>query len=166
MTEIKPRRHLREKEATQILQQFSQKMKTNNEKLFDTKNPTVEAAETPTATIYFINGKPLLAKLNEAIIPTLIFEKALLILPRITVNMGAVPHICNGADLMAPGVTKIQDTFNVNDYAVIIDERHQKSLAIVTALTDSRTAGDMKHGKIAENLHYVGDALWNQLKKS
>lgn len=166
MTEIKPRRHLREKEATQILQQFSQKMKTNIQQLFDTKNPAVEAAETPTTTIYFINNKPLLAKLNETLVPTLIFEKALLTLPKITVNMGAVPHICNGADLMAPGIVKIQGNFNQNDYAVIIDERHEKPLAIVTTLTDSKTTSNMKHGKTAKNLHYVGDTLWKHLKKS
>jgi len=97
--------------------------------------------------------------------PTLLFEKALLFLPKITVNMGAVPHLCGGADLMAPGIVTIDGNFKVNDYVLIVDERHHKPLAIATALTDSQTARNTRHGKIARNIHYVSDDLWNQLKK-
>jgi PUA domain protein len=87
------------------------------------------------------------------------------LLPKIVVNMGAVSHICNGADVMAPGVVRIEKDYKSNDYVVIIDERHNKPLAIALALTDSQTARGLQHGKIAKNIHYVGDDLWGQLKK-
>jgi len=166
MSEIKHRRFLREKEATQILNEFTQKLRVDIKQLLDTKNLGVEVAETPTAKIFFLNGKPLIANFKNVLVPTLLFDNALLLLPKITVNMGAVPHICNGADLMAPGIVKIEANFNVNDYIVVIDERHQKPLAVAIALTDSQTARNLKHGKVAKNMHYIGDNLWNQLKKT
>lgn len=164
MAQIKHRRFLKEKEAAQIIQEFQQKTKININELFETEKPSLEVAETPVAKVYFINGKPAIANYKNTLIPTLLFDKALQTLPKITVNMGAIPHICNGADLMAPGVVKIQDNYQQNDYALVVDERHQKPLAIVTTLSDAQTTRGLTHGKIAKNTHYVGDALWNQLK--
>jgi len=166
MSETKHRRFLREKEAAQVLDEFSQKLKVDIKQLLDAKKLGIEIAETPTAKIFFIDDKPLIANFKDILVPTLNFDKALKLLPKITVNMGAVPHICNGADLMAPGVVKIEASFNMNDYVLIIDERHQKPLAIAIALTDSKTARNLQHGKIAKNVHYVGDSLWNQLKRA
>lgn len=164
MAQIKHRRFLKEKEATRILEEFEQKTKINIKELLETQNPRVEVAETAAAKIYFINGKPAIANYRNTLIPTLQFEKALQSLPKITVNMGAVPHICNGADLMAPGIVKIQGDYQQNDYALVVDERHQKPLAIVTTLTGAQITRNLTHGKTAKNIHYVGDALWDQLK--
>jgi len=164
--EIKHRRFLREKESAQTLHEFAQKLKLDIQELLDTNNTGIEVADTPTAKVFFVNGKPLIANLKNTLVPTLLFDKALMSLPKITVNMGAVPHVCNGADLMAPGIVKIDGNFNINDYVLVVDERHQKPLAIVIALVDSQSARNLQHGKIAKNLHYVGDDLWNQLKKA
>ena len=166
MPEIKHRRFLREKEAAQTLDEFSQKLKLDIPKLFDTKNIGIEVADTPTGRVFFINGKPVIASLKGTLVPTLLFDKALMSFSKITVNMGAVPHICNGADLMAPGIVKIEGNFNTNDYVLVVDERHQKPLAIVIALVGSQDARNLQRGKVAKNLHYVGDDLWNQLKKA
>lgn len=166
MSEIKHRRFLREKEAAQILDEFIKKLRLDIPKLLDTENTGIEVADTPTAKVFFINGKPVIASLKNTLIPTLLFDKAITILPKITVNMGAVPHICNGADLMAPGIVKIEGNFNTNDYVLVVDERHQKPLAIVNALVGSQAARNLQRGKVAKNLHYVGDDLWNQLKKA
>jgi len=163
MSGIKRRYFLREKEATKLLNDFTQKLNTDINQLFKTES-RVEVAETQTAKIYFINHKPLLALQKNILLPTLLFQKALQLLPKIVVNMGAVPHICNGADVMAPGVVRIEKDYKPNDYVLINDERHNKPLAIALALTDSETARSLKHGKLAQNLHYVGDNLWNQLK--
>jgi len=165
MPEAKRRHFLREREAAQLLDEFSQKLNLDLKQLLGTKTQ-VEAAETQTAKIFFANNKPILAISNDTLLPTLLFEEALRLLPKIVVNMGAVPHICNGADVMAPGVVRIEKEFKADDYVVVADERHNKPLAFVIALTDSQTALKSKHGKIAKNIHYVGDSLWNQLKKA
>jgi len=165
MSEAKRRHFLSEREATQLLDQFSQKLSLDVKQLLGTKTK-IEVAEIQTAKIFFVNNKPLLAILNDTLLPTLLFEEALHLLPKIVVNMGAVPHICNGADVMAPGVVRIEDEYKTNNYVIVVDERHGKPLALVIALTDSQTASKMQHGKIAKNIHYVGDNLWNQLKKA
>jgi len=166
MSEIKHRSFLREKEAAQLLDEFSKKLKVDIKQLLEAKKLDIEVAETSSAKIFFLNGKPLIANIKDVLVPTLLFDKALQFLPRITVNMGAVPHICNGADLMAPGIVKIEGDFNTSDYVLVVDERHQKPLAIAIALTDSQTAHSLQRGKICKNTHYVGDSLWNQLKKT
>jgi len=165
MSEAKRRHFLSEREATQLLDEFSQKLHLDIKQLLGTKTK-IEVAETQTAKIFFANNRPLLAILNGSLLPTLLFEEALRLLPKIVVNMGAVPHICNGADVMAPGVVRIENEYKTNDYVIVVDERHGKPLALAIALTDSQTALKMQHGKIAKNIHYVGDNLWNQLKKA
>lgn len=102
---------------------------------------------------------------REAFLPTLIFEKALEHLSKIVVDMGAVPHICNGADVMAPGVVQIEGEFQVNTLLLVTDERHQKPLAIGKALFNSEAMKNIRQGKIVKNLHYVGDKLWGLLKQ-
>ena len=164
MSEIKRRHFLREKEANQLLDEFSQKLNIDLKPLLGAK-AQIEEAESPAAKIFFLNNKPLLARFNNTLVPTVLHEEITSKLPKIVVNMGAVPHICNGADLMAPGVVRIEKEYKTNDYVVIVDEQHKKPLAVVTALTDSSTVRNMQHGKIAKNVHYVGDNLWIQLKK-
>ena len=161
----KTRRYfLKGKEATQLLNQFSDKVKIDIKQLVGSK-PNIELTETHIATIYSINNRPLLALIDGSLSPTLLFEEALRLIPKIVVNMGAVPHICGGADVMAPGIVRIEKEFSTNDYVVITDERHNKAIAIAIALTDSKTAQNLKQGKIAKNIHYVGDKLWSQIKK-
>jgi len=164
MSEAKRRHFLSDRETTQLLDEFSQKLSLDIKQLLGTKTK-IEVAETQTAKVFFANNRPILAILNNTLLPTLLFEEALRLLPKIIVNMGAVPHICNGADVLAPGVVRIEEEYKTNDYVVVVDERHSKPLALVIALTDSQTASKMQHGKIAKNIHYVGDDLWNQLKK-
>ena len=164
MSEIKRRHFLREKEANQLLNEFSQKLNIDLKPLLGAK-AQIEEAESPAAKMFFLNNKPLLALFNNTLVPTLIHEEITSKFPKIVVNMGAVPHICNGADLMVPGVVRIEKEYKTNDYVVIVDEQHKKPLAVVTALTDSSTVRNMQHGKIAKNVHYVGDNLWIQLKK-
>jgi PUA domain protein len=78
--------------------------------------------------------------------------------------MGAVPHICNGADVMAPGVVEVRGEFERRDLIVIKDEKFYKALAVAQALYNSEETQGRKSGKVAENLHFVGDRLWQAAK--
>jgi len=134
------------------------------EKLFGSK-PRIELAETQTVEIFIINGKPLFVRLAGTFLPTLISNGVFSLLPKIVVDMGAVPHICNGADLMAPGIVQIAGDFNPDDLLLVVDERYGKPLAIGIALFDSHAMRKVEHGKVVRNIHYVGDKLWKMLKK-
>lgn len=80
--------------------------------------------------------------------------------------MGAVPYVCKGADVMAPGIREIQGEFDENELLLVVDERHGKPLAVGSAVFSSEELKKIKHGKAIKNLHYVGDKLWDSLKAS
>ncbi|MGQ9565939.1 MAG: DUF1947 domain-containing protein [Candidatus Bathyarchaeales archaeon] len=162
MTETLKRHFLREKEAKQLLTQIQQQARIATKNLIGER---VEFAETEIATIYLINNKPLFAKKDAVIFPTLSFDDVTKLLPKIIVNMGAVPHVCNGADIMAPGVVEINGAFEKDSFVVVVDEQHKKPLATGIALYGSEEVKTLKHGKIVKNVHYVGDKLWQLLRK-
>lgn len=165
VTETAVKRHLlKEKAARQLLLKISQKFRIDTVQLFGSK-PNIELAETQVAEILLINRKPLFAKVDGTILPTLISNEVFSSFPKIVVDMGAVPHVCNGADLMVPGVVQINGEFNTDDLLLIVDERHGKPLAIGVALLDSHVMRKLKHGKVVKNIHYVGDRLWKMLKE-
>jgi len=162
----KRRRHfLKEKEAKRFLLEVSKTLGTNIEQLLGSKTG-VEVNETENAEIFFFNGRPLLARSNGVLFPTLYFEELFSVIPKIVVDMGAVPYVCKGADVMAPGVRAIKGEFEENDLILVVDERHGKPLAVGVALFGSEDMKALDSGKIIKNLHYVGDKLWNYLKTS
>lgn len=158
------RHFLRARETEEILQELSHKLKVDAGQLLGSE-PSMELAETRSNKILIANGKPILARLDDILSPTLLFKEILPLLPKIIVDMGAVSHICNGADLMAPGIVQIHGDFNKEDILLIADERHEKPLAIGIALFDRQHVRKLKRGKVVKNIHYVGDKLWNLLKK-
>jgi len=161
----KPRRYfLKEKEVKKLLLDFSQRLKIDVEKLLGAR-PRIEVNKTEDAEIFIFNGKPSVARLGGELFPTLAFEELFPFLPRIVVDMGAVPYVCKGADVMAPGVVNIKGEFEENDFLLVVDERHGKPLALGIALFNSQTMKNVKHGKIVKNVHYVGDKLWKELRK-
>ena len=103
-------------------------------------------------------------------IPQLVRERGLLYpslkcgcldrLPTIVVDMGAVPFVCNGADLMAPGIVDVRGDFHEGELVVVRDVRHEKALSIGRALLSSDLLRATRKGKVVENIHYVGDRLW------
>ena len=164
MTERFKRHFLKDKELKQLLTQIQQKTRMNVQELFNA-NPQVEVAESKNATIFLVNNKPLFAEKEGMVFPTLGTDDVTKFLPQVVVNMGAIPHVCNGADIMAPGVVAVKGNPKKDDFVLVIDEQHQKSLAIGMSLYDSEALRNVKHGKIVTNVHFVGDDLWRSLRK-
>jgi PUA domain protein len=109
--------------------------------------------------VYFIDGALLLARTEGILFPTLKFQFPD-DLPTITVDMGAVPYICNGADVMAPGMVEVQGEFQKDSIVVVKDVRHGKALAIGVAQASAREMAEIKRGRVVKNIHHVGDRLW------
>jgi len=158
------RHFLKEKEAKQLLADISKKVKIDMQNVFGTK-PTIEAIEDDETKIFVFDGKPVLANIGDMFFPTLLFDKALTSFPKVVVDMGAIPHICGGADVMAPGIVKVEGEFDKNDVVLIIDVQHRKPIAVGLALLNSKEMKSLKHGKMVKNMHFVGDKLWSLLKK-
>jgi PUA domain protein len=111
--------------------------------------------------ILLINNEPLLMQSNDKIIPTLkavinddITEKYA------TVDMGAINFVIKGADIMSPGIVDADKTITPGETIIVIEEKHHKPLAIGTSLITGEEMIENNKGKAIENLHYVGDPIW------
>ena len=118
----------------------------------------VESAELEGVTVYLLDDVVEFVRDDEALYPFL-GGSHVDGLPKVIVDMGAIPYVCNGADIMAQGITDM-DPFEVGDLIVVRDVTHGKALAIGKALKSSSDIEASRKGKVIESLHYVGDGLW------
>jgi len=101
---------------------------------------------------------------NMIILPFLASRYSFLSLfPSVTVDMGAIKHICNGADVMRPGIVRM-DEFSKGAVVTVKDEKYSKYIAVGIALVSSSEAKGMSKGAVIQNMHYVGDELWQAYK--
>jgi PUA domain protein len=160
----KQRRYpLKPKEAKLIIENAAKVLKFDFETVFSCK-ATVEIIESDVGEIYLISGKAILFKANDKMLPTLLFAEFIAKAPKIIVDMGAVPYICKGATVMAPGIVRIEGDFSIGEIAIIMDMKHGKALAVTETQIDSETAKKTKKGPVAKNLHFVGDKVWDYIK--
>jgi PUA domain protein len=161
---IKQRRYaLKTKEAKQILTEASTSLKLDLEPLFGSK-ANVEVVGSEVGLIYLVGGKPLLYKADDRILPTLHFTEFATRAPKIVVDMGAVPHVCKGATVMAPGIVRVEGEFGKGDLVLVVDIKHGKALALGESLMDAQTARQTKKGPVVKTLHYVSDKIWDYTK--
>ena len=162
MSKILRRHFLKGKEVRKLIAEIEDKLEVSR-KIFGGA-PKVEVAESDRIKIFIFDSKPLVALYNDVMFPTLIFDESLKALPKIIVDMGAVPHICNGADVMAPGIVELEGKFCKGDLTAVLDKRNRRIIAVGLALKGSEEIARAERGKVIRNLHYVGDKLWRLIK--
>lgn len=141
-----------------ILKQYDQNFITQ---IFP-KKARIEVIQTDAGdTLYAINDVLKLWKSKHGYIPvlTLLLDKRVN-LKKIVVDMGAIKYVANSADIMRPGVTKIDPSIKKNDIVVIVDETHDRALAIGKAMYDANEMEKVTTGKVVLNLHTIQDSVW------
>jgi len=115
--------------------------------------------------LYLTDGNALFFRLksDERLYPTLI---ALLlhkgeVIPSVTVDEGAIPHIKRGADVMRPGIVKVEGKFGEGDVVAVKECKYGKPIALGTALASSEDLAKMKRGRVIKNLHHLEDDIWD-----
>lgn len=123
---------------------------------------SVEILETDPETFILVNGEPYIILIDEKPYPTLkaainneIKQKT------VVVDMGAIKFVTNGADIMSPGIVKADADINVGDIVFIVDETHNKQLAVGLSLLTGPEMVKNNSGKAIETKHFVGDKIWN-----
>ncbi len=108
-------------------------------------------------------GEYLFFYKEAMLLPTLklLLEKNFL--KRVFINMGAVPFIAKGADLMRPGIVGVDTYVKENDIVSIVDERNEKPIAVGQAVFSKDEMQEMETGKMVLNLHHVGDEVWKAI---
>ena len=160
----KQRRYaLKTKDAKQVLSEAQTKLKLNLDALLGSK-AIVDVVESEVGEVYLVGGKPLFFKSGDRVLPTLLFSEFTAKAPKIVVDMGAVPYVCKGADVMAPGIVHIEGEFGKGDLVIVVDVKFGKALALGESLMDAETARATKKGHVAKTLQYVSDKIWDFTK--
>jgi len=122
----------------------------------------IEVFETTEFSLILLDGTPVALCINET--PFFTVRGAMELKPRkhiVTVDMGAVKFIRNGADVMSPGVVGADKSIRPGDLVVVIEERYKKPLGVGTALMSGTEMVQSTKGKAVKIAHHVGDAIWN-----
>ena len=126
------------------------------------KKAQIEFIQTETGDIlYAVNNELKLWKSPDGYIPVLTLLLANKIkLKKVVVDKGAIRFVTNGADIMKPGITRIDPSIKKGDIIEIVDENHDRSLAVGRALFDAKEMEEQKSGKVVKNLHTIQDPVW------
>lgn len=113
--------------------------------------------------LFMVNGKPVLIRADDRIIPFIENDRLVAQLPKVVVDKGAVRYLSNGADVMVPGIVSYSE-FERDDIVNVVVEEYMVPLVIGIAIMSSRELGIAKKGRAIKNLHYKGDAVWQYIK--
>jgi len=131
--------------------------------LISDKIKNVSSAELEDGTIIYLIERNIAFVVRENMILPTLNNDMIEELPNVIVDMGAIPYVCKGADVMSPGIVKIDGEFEKEALIIVRDVNHGKALAIGKALVSSNNMENMPKGKAIKNLHYVGDKTWSAI---
>lgn len=166
---IKHRTLLRTKELRQLRKQLEKVPNMEHKAIREAPSSKVQVERIVLdnkSELYFIGGELWLVIQQDLIypgLPALLSENVQL--PKVVVDMGAVSHIANGADVMAPGIYDLDKKLVKGKLAVIIDQKNLMPLAVGQMLLDAETILEINKGRAIDTLHYVGDPLWKLAKE-
>jgi PUA domain protein len=129
------------------------------------KVKTIKVYEVEEGRRLLVADETVAVQVQDSIVPFLAGKPGLLQrFPSVTVDMGAVKFVCNGAKVMRPGITSF-DSFKKGDIVVVKDQMHGKALAVGVALEESEAAKAMTKGYVVDNMHYISDKMWQAYKE-
>lgn len=154
---LRKKQRLRKKEVEKLSKTLND---TFCKEIF-TGNEIMDQADAEGCRILIINNEILGLIVNDK--PFLTLKGLLKYNPEkkyVAVDKGAVKFVCNGADIMAPGVVDVDSSVKKNDLVWVRDEEHKKPLAVGVALMNADEMIKEKKGKAVLSMHYIGDKIW------
>src|SRR5438093_11656569 len=141
---IRRRARLRRKDVTDLLGRLSNESGLHAPEA----GPPRDEAEAGPHRLVLRGDEPIVLLLGDQAAPTV---RALLAFPAtkrwVTVDMGAVRFIYNGADVMAPGIMEADPTIRVGEIVWVRDEEHRRALAVGRAIMGGPTMAREEKGK-------------------
>lgn len=135
---------------------------TFGEELSYLEDKTLEKITLEEYSLILVDGKPLLFEIEGHLFPTVRGALEMELQKRVvTVDKGAIRFVSNGADIMAPGVVAADPEIKEGDLVIIVEEAHQKPLAIGKAIMGGSEMVEATSGKAIKSIIHVGDKLWN-----
>ena len=78
----------------------------------------------------------------------------------VTVDMGAVPFVTKGADVMGPGIVDADPNIQPGDLVWVKDINNGVPLAVGEALISGSEMKERSPGKAIKSIQHVADKLW------
>lgn len=126
----------------------------------------IAESDDPEYSIVFDKEEKLyLGKKKDSYFPLLYDEVILEGKPVVTVDSGAVKFVCNGANVMRPGIVLIEGEFAPGDLLIVKEQKYSKPIAVGKAMLSREEMQAATKGPVVTNLHYVGDKFWDMLKE-
>lgn len=157
MIRLRNRRRLRRKEVADLASTLEA---TFGGTSFGNEKP-IDVADTGKFEVFLVDGKAFGLMFEGR--PTLTVRGVLkygATKRYVTVDMGAVGYVYNGADIMAPGIVEADPVIGIRDFVWVRDERNRQPLAVGEALMPGSEMTAAKKGKAVKSLHHVGDDVW------
>lgn len=108
------------------------------------------------------DGQVILLEMKDLTFPYLkIIRKLEHKYPIISVDIGAIRFVTNGADIMRPGVVNVADEVVEGSLVLVVEETKGAPLCYGIALYDAIDMRAMEGGKCIKNLHYLKDKYWD-----
>jgi predicted RNA-binding protein (TIGR00451 family) len=124
----------------------------------------VRVAEIEEGRRLLIFGSWMAVDLNGTLVPFLGSQELLKEFPTIVVDLGAIPHVIKGANVMRPGILAFEGSFEAEDVVCVKEARYGKFIAVGKAILPKEGALAATRGAVVRNLHYIGDVFWNAAK--
>ncbi|MFW9965231.1 MAG: DUF1947 domain-containing protein [Candidatus Sifarchaeia archaeon] len=157
---IKKRHLLKKREQRDEIAKIEEELGSSIKRL-DAKSQLEGGVLDDGSRILLLNGEIIFFQHEGRMFPALrALLNGLIDVPRITVDMGAVKYVVNGADIMRPGITHVDDRVKENGIVVIVDENHGKPLAVGISKMKAEDLRAVTSGKVIKSIHHINDDLW------
>ncbi|MHA2357504.1 MAG: DUF1947 domain-containing protein [Candidatus Heimdallarchaeaceae archaeon] len=158
--QIKSRKFLSKKEK-KALQSNLQEIYGNDALILFQLTDNIEEAKTDEGNFIVKNNRIWFFSYEKLTIPSIFcLRESEFKLPKITVDIGAIRFITNGADVMAPGIVYFEDEIKKNTVIAIHEEKADTIIAVGLALISSQEFDEVEKGKVIKTLHYLNDQIW------
>ena len=157
---IKKRHLLKKREQRDEIAKIEKELGSSINGL-DAKSHLEEGLLDDGSRILLLDGEIIFFQHEGRMFPALrALLNGLIDVPRITVDMGAVRFVVNGADIMRPGITAVDDRVKKDGIVVIVDETHGKPLAVGVSKMSAEELRAATSGKVIKSIHHINDDLW------
>ena len=154
---IRRRARLRQKESADLIHRLAEEFGMT----VPLDDVPLDEAEAGPFRLLLRGNEAIALFIDGGIVPTV---RGLLAFPAskrwVTVDMGAVRFIYNGADVMAPGIVEADPAIRAGEVVWVRDEKNRRPLAVGRAIMEGPTMAREEKGKAIETIHHVGDDLW------
>jgi PUA domain protein len=125
------------------------------------KSAQAQCAEPEEGTVFVVLDRYEFVQSGDSLFPFVGSPGTLSLFPGVVVDEGAIKFLINGADVMRPGIRKLDDWGEAGRTVVVREEKKGRSIAVGRATVPSSEAQGMTKGSCIKNLHHVGDRYWN-----